>query len=83
MSNIESEALLEKKLIDQLSTQGFSKVTIKDENDLLEKFMLFLQKQEEYVSRAKENAEIVRKKYSIEKHIENLKEVYLSLHWMK
>ena len=52
----------------------------KDENDLLEKFMLFLQKQEEYVSRAKENAEIVRKKYSIEKHIENLKEVYLSLH---
>lgn len=49
-------------------------------NDLLEKFMLFLQKQDEYVRRAKENAEIVREKYSIEKHIENLKEVYLSLH---
>lgn len=51
----------------------------KDEHDLLEKFMLFLQKQDEYVRRAKENAEIVRGKYSIEKHIENLKSVYQSL----
>ena len=52
----------------------------KDENDLLEKFMLFLQHQDEYEIRAKENAVIVREKYSIEKHIENLKKVYLSLH---
>ena len=52
----------------------------KDEHDLLEKFMLFLQKQDEYVRRAKENAVIVRKKYSVEKHIENLKKVYISLY---
>lgn len=51
----------------------------KDEHDLLEKFMLFLQKQDEYVRRAKENAVIVRKKYSVEKLIENLKKVYISL----
>ena len=44
MSNIESEALLEKKLIDQLSTQGFSKVTIKDENDLLNNLKSQLEK---------------------------------------
>ena len=52
----------------------------KDENDLLQKFMLFLQQRDEYVRKAKESAVIVREKYSIEKHIENLKEVYLSLH---
>lgn len=48
----------------------------KDENDLLEKFMLFLQQKDEYVRKAKVSAEIVREKYSIEKHIENLKSVY-------
>lgn len=55
----------------------------KDENDLLEKFMLFLQQRDEYVRKAKENAEIVREKYSIQKHIENLKSVYSSLHYTK
>lgn len=48
----------------------------KDENDLLEKFMLFLQDKENYIQKAKENAERVREKYSIENHIERLKEVY-------
>ena len=55
----------------------------KDENDLLEKFMLFLQQRDEYVRKAKESAEIVREKYSIQKHIDNLKKVYSSLHYKK
>lgn len=55
----------------------------KDENDLLQKFMLFLQQRDEYVTKAKESAEVVREKYSIQKHIENLKSVYSSLHYTK
>ena len=48
----------------------------KDEKDLLEKFMLFLQTKETYKQKANEVSTIVRQKYSIEKYIENLKIVY-------
>ena len=48
----------------------------KDEKDLLEKFMLFLQTRETYNQKTKEVSVIVRQKYSIEKYIENLKIVY-------
>jgi len=48
----------------------------KDENDLLREFMLFLQNKPLYEEKAKEAGAFVRQKYSIEKHIENLKLVY-------
>ena len=48
----------------------------KDEKDLLEKFMLFLQTKETYKQKANEVSTIVRQKYSIEKYIKNLKIVY-------
>lgn len=51
----------------------------KDEKDLLEKFMLFLQNKETYKQNAVNIAEIVKEKYSIELHIENLTEVYSQL----
>lgn len=50
-----------------------------NENDLLQKFMLFLQDKEKYRIQAKENAEIVKRKYSIEQYITNLKTLYQSL----
>ncbi|MDO4725888.1 MAG: glycosyltransferase family 4 protein [Porphyromonadaceae bacterium] len=51
----------------------------KDENDLLEKFILFLQNEEEFKQKAKESAHIVREQYSIKKHIENTKLLYKEL----
>jgi glycosyltransferase involved in cell wall biosynthesis len=48
----------------------------KDEQDLLREFMLFLQNKEVYRNKANQAATFVREKYSIEKHIEKLKEVY-------
>ena len=50
-----------------------------DKTDLLEKFMLFLQNKDAYKQKALENAAVVREKYSIEKHIQELKEIYQSL----
>lgn len=50
-----------------------------DENDLVNKIMLFLRNKEDYVKRAVENAYIVRDKYSIEKHIQDLKNLYSSV----
>lgn len=50
-----------------------------DENDLLEKFMLFLQNKEMYRDKAKEAANVVQEKYHIERHIEKLKETYEKL----
>jgi len=47
----------------------------KDENDLVEKFKLFLQNKEEYKQKALKAASYVRQKYSIEKHIDQLKEL--------
>ena len=47
----------------------------KDENDLLREFMLFLQNKPDYQKKAKEAAIYVRENFSIEKHIQNLKEV--------
>jgi len=51
----------------------------KDEQDLLEKFMLLLQNRSEYVQKAKANSQIVRDKFSIEKHLQNLKKEYDSI----
>lgn len=51
----------------------------KDFNDLLGKFMVFLQNKEKYQEQAIENARKVREKYSIEKYIENLTSLYQSL----
>ena len=51
----------------------------KDEQDLLEKLMLFLQNKNEYIEKAKENSLIVRDKFSIEKHLQNLKKEYDSI----
>ena len=51
----------------------------KDEQDLFEKFMLFLHNRSEYIQKAKENSQIVRDKFSIEKHLQNLKKEYESI----
>ena len=51
----------------------------KDENDLLQHFLLFLQNKEEYIARAKDAIIYVNQKFSIEKHINNLKTLYGSL----
>jgi len=48
----------------------------KDESDLLRLFLLFLQDKTDFLTKAKEASTFVREKYSIEKHIENLKQVY-------
>jgi glycosyltransferase involved in cell wall biosynthesis len=48
----------------------------KDEQDLLRHFLLFLQNKAQYQARAKEASLFVREKYSIERHIEKLKNVY-------
>ncbi|MDO9153915.1 MAG: glycosyltransferase family 4 protein [Paludibacter sp.] len=48
----------------------------KDEGDLVQQFMLFLHDKSAYQAKAKEAARFVREKYSIEKHIEELMEVY-------
>lgn len=48
----------------------------KDESDLLEKFLLFLQNRNEYAQKAKVNSQKVRKKFGIEKHLQNLKREY-------
>jgi len=44
----------------------------KDENDLLLKFMLFLQNKSPFIQKAKSASEYVKTKFSIHKHIENL-----------
>lgn len=51
----------------------------KDENDLLEKFILFLQNKKNIKKQAEENAHIVREQYSIKRHIENTKLLYKEL----
>jgi glycosyltransferase involved in cell wall biosynthesis len=51
----------------------------KDECDLLQQFMLFLQDKVFYTQKAKQAADFVRQKYSIENHIAHLKEIYSSL----
>jgi len=48
-----------------------------DEFDLLQQFMVFLQNKETYKDKVREAACFVREMYSIEKHIENLKQVYI------
>jgi glycosyltransferase involved in cell wall biosynthesis len=51
----------------------------KDEQDLLRHFLLFLQDNTSFIRKAREASVFVREKYSIEKHIENLKQVYSDL----
>ena len=51
----------------------------KDEQDLFNKFMLFLQSKDKYIQKAKQNSLIVRDKFSIEKHLQNLKKEYDSV----
>jgi len=48
----------------------------KNELDLLQHFMLFLQNKQTYHTKAREAAAFVRQKYSIENHIAELKRVY-------
>jgi len=48
----------------------------KDEHDLLQQFMLFLQNKSVYQDKARQASVFVRERYLIEKHIEVLKEVY-------
>jgi glycosyltransferase involved in cell wall biosynthesis len=48
----------------------------RDEDDLLKQFMLFLQNKTAYQAKATEAARFVREKYSIEKHIDALRQVY-------
>ena len=48
----------------------------KDEQDLLQHFLLFLQDKTDFLTKAANASSFVRHKYSIEKHIENLKQVY-------
>jgi len=48
----------------------------KDEGDLLQQFMLFLQNKESYRDKANDASQFVREKYSIEKHVQKLKTVY-------
>jgi glycosyltransferase involved in cell wall biosynthesis len=48
----------------------------KDEQDLLEKFSIFLQNRDEYAEEAKKTMKLVREKFSIEHHIQELEKVY-------
>lgn len=50
-----------------------------NKSDLLEKFILFLQDKDAYKQKALQNAIVVREKFSIEKHIQELKKLYQSL----
>ncbi|MDR1544513.1 MAG: glycosyltransferase family 4 protein [Prevotellaceae bacterium] len=51
----------------------------KNETDLLDKFLLFLQNQNEYKENAKKNAIEIRKKFSIEEHLKVLERNYFKL----
>jgi len=51
----------------------------RDEYDLLREFMLFLQNKALYQAKANEAALFVRERYSIEKHIDELKKVYYKM----
>ena len=52
----------------------------KDEKDLLHKFMHFLENREIYQGHAREDAVWVRKQYSIQTHLDSLKQIYQSIH---
>jgi len=51
----------------------------RDEYDLLREFMLFLQNKAVYQTKANEASVFVRERYSIEKHIDELKKVYYKM----
>lgn len=51
----------------------------KEENDLLQKFMLFLQDKSVFAQKAIKASTFVQKKFSIENHITNLKNEYITL----
>jgi len=48
----------------------------KDEQNLLQHFLLFLQDKTDFLTKAANASSFVRQKYSIEKHIEKLKKIY-------
>jgi len=48
----------------------------KDEQNLLQHFLLFLQDKTDFLTKAANASSFVRHKYSIEKHIEKLKKIY-------
>jgi glycosyltransferase involved in cell wall biosynthesis len=52
----------------------------KDESSLLECFIDFLNNRENYIQKAKQGAEWVRKKYSIQTHTSNLLHIYKEMH---
>ncbi|MGC3976994.1 MAG: hypothetical protein QM751_01375 [Paludibacteraceae bacterium] len=49
----------------------------KNENDLLEKFIVYLHNKETYKQKAEQTADLIKKKYSIQQHIKRLKEEIL------
>ena len=49
-----------------------------EENELLAKFLLYLQDKQSYTSRARKTAPIVMKRYSVQQHVTGLLEVYRS-----
>lgn len=69
------------KVIKEITENGKLATLYKtnQEIDLLEKFMVFLQNKNKHLENAQKSAMYIQEKYSIEKHIENLKAVYNSL----
>ncbi|MDR1591300.1 MAG: glycosyltransferase family 4 protein [Prevotellaceae bacterium] len=51
----------------------------KDEQDLLAKFLIFLQNREKYVSETQVRATAVRQRFSIERHLSELEKMYNTL----
>ena len=51
----------------------------KDENDLLQKFLIFLQNKNEFIKNAEKSSIAVQNKFSIENHLNNLKQEYSKL----
>ena len=69
------------EVINEITEQGKHATLYKsgDVNDLLEKFMVYLQNKEDYKHNAVTIAKIVKENYSIQKHIETLKGIYKAI----
>ena len=55
----------------------------KDEADLLEKFMLFLQNRDSEWQKAYDKADIARETYSIKRHMQSLNTIYQRINTRK
>lgn len=68
-------------VINEITDHGKYSILYKsgEENDLLQKFMLFLQNQKQFKQSSEYVSEYVRTKFAIENHIENLLKEYLRL----